>query len=674
MEGRNALQRVKLLQVVWVIVSCIAFSGQSCLAGGGPRNVLVVVNSRSSISKQIADYYRQARKIPPKNVLYINCPEAEYVTKDVCENMIRKPIYDYLSQPSMNDIDYIVLTKGVPLAADYGDSTGRYSVTSILTCVGDPSIMKPTPNPYGPYSLPGGVWLPGPEIAWSSKLPLANHRIYCVTRLDGYSFDTIKAMIDGGLSAVPGGTYLLDKRVNVTGWYYVVNERLGAGDGSAYAKLIANGADVFLDQTSEFKTGFSNLMGYFGWGSNDPNYSYSKFVGNTFRPGAIVDTFYSFSARTLNKPSSTNYDSLIAELFEKGACGGNGFVSEPYVSTATFPNILFDRYTKGFNMAESFFGAMNELFWKSCIIGDPLMAPYATPPQVTLLSLDTPLTGTNAKLKAYACDESGVSKVDFYIDDELIGSSSVGPVFEVTIDSTQMSIGEHKVEAIAYENTPVATQGFAYGIVNVYNEVSKVKKISQTFAYPDGQKVAVSDKVVTLARGIAGPGFYIQEPDRTAGIYVKSAVTPIEGSMVDVVGAMSSSGGERVIVADSVITKATTAALPRPIGINNSSLGGASVGPYTQGVAGGKGPRNIGLLVKTWGRVVGIGDGWFAISDGSLRKSINVRDFIRVYSSAVPPVGAFVSVVGICGSEQDSCRNVAIIRTRNSDDVAIIRK
>ena len=40
-------------------------------------------------------------------------------------------------------------------------------------------------------------------------------------------------------------------------------------------------------------------------------------------------------------------------------------------------DILFDRYTAGFNLAESFYSASWLIRWKDMVIGDPLCAPYS---------------------------------------------------------------------------------------------------------------------------------------------------------------------------------------------------------------------------------------------------------------------------------------------------------
>ena len=56
--------------------------------------------------------------------------------------------------------------------------------------------------------------------------------------------------------------------------------------------------------------------------------------------------------------------------------GVKGYVSEPYTFALAKPDILFDRYTNGMNLAESFYAASQFLKWKDVVIGDPLCDPY----------------------------------------------------------------------------------------------------------------------------------------------------------------------------------------------------------------------------------------------------------------------------------------------------------
>lgn len=118
-------------------------------------------------------------------------------------------------------------------------------------------------------------------------------------------------------------------------------------------------------------------MGYCSWGSNDHSFIASNYLGVRFKPGALAETFVSTSARTM-KPV-TGGQSVITDLIKNGVTGVKGYVLEPYTVALARPNILFDRYTSGYNLAESFYMASPLLKWRDVVFGDPLCRPYKKP-------------------------------------------------------------------------------------------------------------------------------------------------------------------------------------------------------------------------------------------------------------------------------------------------------
>jgi uncharacterized protein (TIGR03790 family) len=88
-----------------------------------------------------------------------------------------------------------------------------------------------------------------------------------------------------------------------------------------------------------------------------------------------VETFVSTSGHTFNKIDKW-WQSLIVDLIDQGVTGVKGYVSEPFTFALARPDILFDRYTSGYNLAESFSMASPILKWKDVVIGDPLCRPY----------------------------------------------------------------------------------------------------------------------------------------------------------------------------------------------------------------------------------------------------------------------------------------------------------
>ena len=61
-----------------------------------------------------------------------------------------------------------------------------------------------------------------------------------------------------------------------------------------------------------------------------------------------------------------------------------------------------------------------------------------------------------------------------------------------------------------------------------------------------------------------------------------------------------------------------TAEQIKPVYMNNSAIGGGDLNQYTKGVAGGTGVNNIGLLIRTFGKVTYVNSTsqFFYIDDG----------------------------------------------------------
>ncbi len=116
-------------------------------------------------------------------------------------------------------------------------------------------------------------------------------------------------------------------------------------------------------------------MGYCSWGSNDPKFDLKTYQLLRFAPGGIAETAVSTSARTFLP--TTGGQSLIADLIHARVSGVKGYCDEPLLQAIASPSILMDRYTRGWNLAESFYAASRFVGWEDIVIGDPLCAPYA---------------------------------------------------------------------------------------------------------------------------------------------------------------------------------------------------------------------------------------------------------------------------------------------------------
>lgn len=108
---------------------------------------------------------------------------------------------------------------------------------------------------------------------------------------------------------------------------------------------------------------------------------------------------------------------------------------------------------------------------------------------------------------------------------------------------------------------------------------------------------------------------YIEEPDRSSGVKVATSALWEIGDAVTVTGRVDASGDEVAIDADSV-EPATSSPAIKPLGLRVRSLGGSACGLQAL-VNGASGLNNIGLLVRTWGKVTQIGGDYLYVDDDS---------------------------------------------------------
>lgn len=176
---------------------------------------------------------------------------------------------------------------------------------------------------------------------------------------------------------------------------------------------------------------------------------------------------------------------------------------------------------------------------------------------------------------------------------------------------------------------------------------------------------------IVTAASTASNYFYVESSNRLSGL----RLTPAAGSSMPNIGdTIAASGpmstlttGERCMLADTITSPLTVDPpyILQPLGLTNKILGGgdwlfaATSGMGQSGVTNGVGLNNIGLLVKTWGRVgvVAADNSWFEINDGS---GLNVK-VIDIAGYGVPTGHPYVDVTGIVSCELSGSDRVPTI-------------
>ena len=363
--------------------------------------VLVIENSGSPTSVQVAQDYVAKRSI--KNLLKISCQDSalnsgnETMSFAAYSDSIQKPLLAYLKNHPK--IDFIVLTKGIPIRltdATFGMSNKQPSLDSAIASLGyaeRKDVAKVTLNDSG---FTGKCWV---NKFWNSKERFSHAKFggYLVTRLDGYTAEDAMLLSTYALQSEktkPTGRFLIDvaeghgigqidkvpmnpapdgnldlKVINEMAYNEWDADMVVAGK-----KLSEKGIPVQVDRTDVFIGRAGGLGGYCSWGSNDPKFDAVGYSLLRFAPGAIGETAVSTSARTFLP--TTGGQSLIADLVHNRITGIKGYCDEPLLQAVASPSILFDRYTSGWTLAESFYAASRFVGWEDIVIGDPLCSPY----------------------------------------------------------------------------------------------------------------------------------------------------------------------------------------------------------------------------------------------------------------------------------------------------------
>src|SRR6266496_1665615 len=85
--------RMKTLTQALVLIAILLAPGAA--RGLAPDQVLIVANERSEISKQIADYYQRARRIPGHHLVRIRTDAREEIDREAFRLEVAQPIAAY---------------------------------------------------------------------------------------------------------------------------------------------------------------------------------------------------------------------------------------------------------------------------------------------------------------------------------------------------------------------------------------------------------------------------------------------------------------------------------------------------------------------------------------------------------------------------------------------------
>lgn len=464
----------------------------TALAGGGPAHVMVLYNAADADGVALAEAYASARDLPEGHLCGLDglVPDETSISDAEYVSLVLEPFEDCLAAlPQPEEIDYAVLTRGLPYRVDIdaGFSASLQAMLQVMRAVdADGTLLVGQGQaPYSSYymaSVDNPVYVGGQarsgdyevENAYSAsygtatrvvrtrKQPEAFTRVaveagsdwdfsdnlLVVSRLDGFDYDAALALVERGAAAdgaFPEAPFLCMAAADSARGArdpeceYVTRKIEGLG----YEGLWLEEHDASLSgyEVSAFFTGTTSLQDAIP----GQTYAAGALGGNLTSFGAVPQNFFCDEAGESCPESESQ--TAIARFVDAGVTGVHGTVAEPLNNCFPGAGLLL-HYAMGYSLGESYLFHQRYLYWQNIVLGDPLAAPFASRPEVTVddaLFEGAPLTVT-------ATHDNGIEEVRLYVDGVRVDSAQ-GDVLETVLDAVEGEVVTLLAVAVAKKET-----------------------------------------------------------------------------------------------------------------------------------------------------------------------------------------------------------------------------
>lgn len=358
----------------WAFILAFAASASAQAPADG-SNVLLIVNEKSDISLRIGEMYAKRRSVPPENVCRLRAISDETIDRETFVREVEAGVLDCLKAHSARGrIRFLLTTKGVPLRVrGQGERNTSWAAVD--------SELALAPRRLRGESIAASGRVPNPFFTRYRESPdPERHGFYPVTRLTGYKYADVEALVDRSLGARNRGLFVLDQAP--------VQPEIGNQWLSRAARALPLDR-VLLDRRNAVVYDHQGVIGYASWGSNDAQRQVDRrrFLGFDWLPGAVAIEYVSTNARTFAEPPadwtiSTWKDeasffaespqTMTGDLIREGVTGAAGHVYEPYLDANPRPDYVLPAYYEGKPLAEAFYLGIPYLSWMNVVVGDPL--------------------------------------------------------------------------------------------------------------------------------------------------------------------------------------------------------------------------------------------------------------------------------------------------------------
>jgi hypothetical protein len=474
---RPALRRIQLA----ALTAAGLFASQA-LAGGGPENLFLVVNSTSADSIAVANAFVASRGIPAINVFMLPwAGDKEATTLTRFRDEILAPVLRGIdSRRLAPQIDMIVYSSDFPWRIDYrevlspdiarqdtfpsGSLTGMTMLYGAVQS-GVPAWLDPESNDY--YRPLDNQGMPVSTEGFRSWYGWGNDGRLLEAGGNRYLLSVMLGVTSGRGNTVREVAAYLDRAAAADGTrpkgtiYLMTNSdvrtatRSGAFPATVRAlERLGVKAEIVSGSLPERKRDIAGLTS--GTATFDWPAAQSRIL-----PGAICENLTSFGAVFTASASQTP----LSEFLRAGAAGSSGTVIEPYSIQAKFPHpSIHVHYCRGASLAEAFYQSVNAPY-QLLVVGDPLCQPWAVIPRVTAalvdgrpLSAGLSLSGLVQLIPQAEVPGGGsCDRFELFVDGVRVTSCGAGG--QLAIDTKPLADGHHEFRVVAITANSIETQG-----------------------------------------------------------------------------------------------------------------------------------------------------------------------------------------------------------------------
>jgi hypothetical protein len=483
----------------------------AAVAGGGPENVLLVVNRRSAASMTIANHYVRLRGVPAGNVLTLPWDPAVQTAKiDAFREQILAPVLTAIQKRRLTaQIDYVVYSSDFPTAIHLDQDVTRFLARTEEEASENSST--PTANRQWPKhftkvgSINGLTYLWRPVMGrnpsyfeltsnrYMRRQTIASKEVASLGFRNTHQFGPYGELLESG-----GRRYLLSVMLGVTsGRGNSLEEVLGYLRRSATADDTHPRGTIYFVENKDVRSKVRHgqfpttvreleklgvaaeiMQGTVPVGKDDvqgamlgtASFSW-KSSGSTILPGAICEHFTSYGGIMRSGAAQTP----LSEFLRYGAAGASGTVFEPYSIPHKFPApMMHVHYARGCTLAEAFYQSVLGPY-QLLIVGDPLCRPWANIPQVEVEGVEPGTTVTGKLSIRPSAKVPGGSTVDHFellIDGWL--RTTCRPGESLDFDTALLADGYHELRVVGVEAGPIQSQGRRIFSITTANHQRKI--------------------------------------------------------------------------------------------------------------------------------------------------------------------------------------------------------